>query len=265
MENNDTEKDLFRIQRMLEQVTGIQKTHRQLAAATGSRFNIFEILEKQKKEVAICRMMYELLSPDGSHGQGSCYLRLFFTHVLKQEVSETMLRTAVVYREYCTADNRRIDLVIETADRFIPIEVKIDAGDQPAQCADYYQEAVQSGKQVTLYYLTKYGDAPSEYSISRTHREQSAIETISFAAEIQNWLLACLQLPETIRLAPVREVLLQFVATVKAFTNQMEEKERMEIQDILMASADSMRSAVAIKQTVEAAQRAMLNRFFAAV
>lgn len=247
MENNDAEKDLFRIQRMLEQVTGIQKTHRQLAAATGSRFNIFEILEKQKKEIAICRMMYELLSPDGSHGQGSCYLRLFFTHVLKQEVSETMLRTAVVYREYCTADNRRIDLVIETADRFIPIEVKIDAGDQPTQCADYYQEAVQLGKQGTLYYLTKYGDAPSEYSISRTHREQSAIETISFAAEIQNWLLACLQLPETIRLAPVREVLLQFLATVKAFTNQMEKKECMEIQDILMASADNMRSAVAIK------------------
>lgn len=26
MENNDAEKDLFRIQRMLEQVTGIQKT-----------------------------------------------------------------------------------------------------------------------------------------------------------------------------------------------------------------------------------------------
>ncbi|TAH59676.1 MAG: hypothetical protein EWM50_07655 [Gottschalkiaceae bacterium] len=39
--------------------------------------------------------------------------------------------------EYPIDEDRRIDIVIACASRFIPIEVKIHARDQYSQCYDY--------------------------------------------------------------------------------------------------------------------------------
>ena len=68
-------------------------------------------------------------------------------------MSADELATARVYREYMIDENRRIDLVIETNRKFIPIEVKIFATDQPEQCFDYYQEAKQHMAEPVLFYF----------------------------------------------------------------------------------------------------------------
>ena len=70
----------------------------------GSYFNIFDILGVGHKEVRICMFLHELLSPKGSHGAGSIYLRAFVRDVL--QIDETIFKdaeydNAVVTKKVC--------------------------------------------------------------------------------------------------------------------------------------------------------------------
>ena len=122
---------------MLRQAAAISEKYELLRKETGSNFNIFEIANIATNEVKICRVIYELLSPLGCHYQGSIYLKLFMEKVLGIEnVDEAELKSAKVYRERVIKNDRRIDLLIETDKRMIPIEVKIYAKEQSDQCYD---------------------------------------------------------------------------------------------------------------------------------
>ena len=127
---------------LLNNVKAISEKYEFLRRETGGDFNIFEIANISTKEVAICRVLHDLLSPNGSHHQGDKYLKLFVANVLKlDDYAENGLANAKVYREYMTTAGRRIDLVIktETPSRFIPIEVKIYADEQEKQCKKVLQ------------------------------------------------------------------------------------------------------------------------------
>ncbi len=254
------------IQKLLQETAVIEKNYKLLEQKTGKTFNIFQICDIDKDEVKNCRLIYELLAQKGSHGQGSLYLKLFFDKVLKLPITDLELQKAVVYREYLTAANRRIDLVIETKTMFIPIEVKINAGEQENQCFDYYEEAKRYNKTVKMYYLTKDGSTPSEYSTGELLQDSEArIMTISFAEDILNWLSACLQQTVTIKLAPIREVLLQYMTAIRRFTNQMEDEQSVEIRELLMASPDNMRSAITIQNSLNDAKETLMRNLFQAI
>ena len=78
--------------------------------------------------------------------------------------SDEELNHAVVTTEYLIDRERRIDIVIELGQRFIPIEVKIYAGEQKSQCYDYYTFARTKDKNAKVVYLTLSGYFPSKYS-----------------------------------------------------------------------------------------------------
>lgn len=256
------------IQMLLQEITSVSKKYDLLNQRTGGYFNVFDIAGISSDEVMICRMIYELLSPEGSHCQGSLYLKLFFKHVLGQEMTGTEMGTARVYREYVIDEGRRIDLVIETSSRFIPIEVKIYSGDQDRQCCDYYREAEKHMQDPALYYLTRFGDNPSEQSaagLTRTATGYKEIIPISFANHILTWLGECVRQGATIKIAPVREILLQLTAVIRRFTNQVEDEKGMEIREILMASPENMKSAAAVQNSINEAKEALMLHFFQAV
>ena len=118
--------------------SAIQLNHDMASRAVGE-YNIFSVLEIQGKEVLTCRFLADLMNPRGQHGQGASFLRLFLDDVLGMPVnSEEELKDAVVTTEYLIDKERRIDIVIELGQRFIPIEVKIYEGEQKSQCYDYY-------------------------------------------------------------------------------------------------------------------------------
>ena len=137
-------------------------------------FNIFDICGISYDEVKVCRFLFELLNPKGRHLQGIKYLKLFFKEVLKYKVLPTddELRNAIVMREEYITNERRIDISIllnmNNIRYYIPVEVKIYAGDQEDQCYDYYQHSLKMNENDTeksfVYYLTPYGKYPSLYS-----------------------------------------------------------------------------------------------------
>ena len=244
------------IELLLHEISAISKKHDLINQKTGGYFNIFKITNIASDEVTICRVLYELLSPSGSHYQGTTYLKIFIEEVLKIEMSESELGSATVYREPWIDGNRRIDIVIRTKERFIPIEVKIYAEDQKNQCYDYYQKAINSN----LFYLTRFGDLPSEYSTNGLTDKE--ITAISFSDDILKWLENCLEQKETIKIAPIREVILQFMSAIRSFTNQMEDEKEMEIKDVIMKSPVNMRSAIAIESSVTECKRDLMGNFF---
>ncbi len=255
---------------LLSQITAISKRYDEIYKKTGGYFNIFEIANIESNEVTICRVLHEFLNPEGSHCQGFVYLKLFMNHVLKIEMSDYELARAKVHREYRISEDRRIDLVIETATRLIPIEVKIYAGDQSKQCYDYKKVAKNS----EVYYLTLSGNLPSPesaFELVAAYDEFGAlvsyenITLISFQADILTWLNKCLEVPETIRIASIREVLFQLIGTIRKLTNQMEEGKEMEMIKLLSASKEHMQAALEIESSLKQCKIEMIKKLLTAI
>lgn len=243
---------------LLYEIKAINDKYDLINKKTGGYFNIFEIANISTDEVIICRVIHELLSPNGKHYQGILYLRTFIKEVLKIDMSDNEIATANVYREYKTKERRRIDLVIETKKYFIPIEVKIYAGEQKDQCVDYSKYSSNAN----LYYLTRFGDLPSEYS---TLGVVNTITPISFETDILKWLDTCLTEKDTIKIAPIREIILQLVSTIRSFTNKMEDEKVMEIKNLIMKSPEHMRSANDISIQIEQCKKDMMKKLLEAI
>lgn len=159
-------------------------------------FNIFNVLGIQDKEVIICRLLGELLNPIGTHDMNSAPLKLFLVKVLKvdDETDESINNADVVLEEHiqCPNDssdsNRRVDIVIHTAIRDYPIEVKLWADDQPRQLSDYYHYYYsRNPKNEHIYYLTPDRHEPSNDSRQDLELGKQII-ILSFDDEIDDWL-----------------------------------------------------------------------------
>lgn len=255
---------------MLRQAAAISEKYELLRKETGSYFNIFEIADIATKEVKICRVIYELLSPLGCHYQGHVYLKIFMETVLGIEnIDEDELKSAKVFRERVIDEKRRIDLLIETNKRIVPIEVKIYAKEQADQCYDYYEYALKFNKKIAprLFYLTREGNEPSKDSAegltcSGDKHSSSNIICISFAQDILRWLELCIKETETWKLAPIREILAQLMLTIRRFTGQMDDRERKELISLLRSSATFMYGADKIQGVISEAKRALMMDLF---
>lgn len=243
---------------LLSNVNSILKKYDALNQKTGRYFNIFEITNIATDEVKICRVIYELINPKGKHFQTEAYLKLFFRDVLKlDEFNENDYKNAKVSREKLIKDDRRIDLYIKIADKHIPIEVKIDAKDQKLQCYDYYKNDARNSN---VFYLTKYGNNPSKESLGELDIKK--VTSISFENEILIWLENCLKLIETIKIPPIREIIIQLISTIRKFTGKIEEDAEVEITKLLMKTPENMESAVEIGKLIDKCKTAKLKEIF---
>lgn len=249
------------IQALLNEVTSIADKYNTIAQATGSRFNMFELTNVAENEVRMCRVLTDLLDPNGTNCQGRIYLDLFFDIVLRRTKP---LNNINVKREVVIDGDRRIDIVIEYDNCLIPIEVKINAGDQPNQLYDYSKRSkVVDG--VKVYYLTKFGTDPSENSCCSSSKdgklEIDDVGCISWSYDILKWIDACISHYNTYTRTPIREILIQFAAVIRKFTEQLEENEKMEIEKLLLESPKNMKSAYAITAALEGAELTLWHQF----
>lgn len=212
------------------------------------RFNVFKILDVETDERKICRFLCGILSPAEALGNGflsrEFFLKSFVKKVLKLDIPDYKLEKAEVCREYLTENGRKIDIVIRSkAFRlFIPIEVKIWAWDLNRQCRDYYDEAKKHDADAKIFYLTPNGKLPSPESADGVPTEN--MKCISFENDIYDWISYCICQSEVIRNAPLREVLLQFAATVKKFTEHTKEEQlKMEIAELIGKSTENLKAA----------------------
>ena len=251
------------IEKLLTEVKGIVEKHKKVDEMTGKNFNIFKVCEIDEKEVLICRFIYQLINPKGLHNQGDAFLRKFITDVLggvisdsdgkddseRLVITENELLNVKVYKEFVINNNRRIDLFIETNEHTIPIEVKIFAGDQENQCNDY----LKYSKNSKLYYLTLFGDPPSDYSYNYNNiKEKSVnfedeldqkiedikdeISCISFRDHIVPWIEDCIKDINIIDKKQIVDNLMQFLNAVRGLCNMGDNDLNNNLKDILEES-----------------------------
>lgn len=256
------------INELLELVKEIQKNIEEEQQKTAAGFNVFELVGIETKEVAMCRVLYGFLCPDGMHKRKTLFLKNFMEEVLELEIEEDELATAVVRKEQLIDEQRRIDLAIETKNRFIPIEVKIYAKDQYHQCLDYYtfacnkNKAKECQKEWHIYYLTLTGYKPSKSSIGDNKECDENLRLISWEKSIYQWIVKLLDETEIKRLPNIYEVLSQFGDSVLKICGKSEQKVCREVADMLKNNVENMKAAKVVVESYQTASTDFLRHFF---
>lgn len=245
---------------LLEKTSIISERYNLISKETGKEFNIFEIMHTDTDEVRLCRVLSELIDPQGKHCLGRLYLDLFLKIVLK--IEPQLIKNPIIEREKVIDELRRIDICINDNTKenplCIPIEVKINADDQKEQLYDYSKKSLGLNE-IKVYYLTKYGDKPSDYS--RYMLSENEIGCISWDKDIIDWLEACICNRLTISRAPIREILQQFEMTILKFTQQTEGAELMETVKILVENQEDFINAEKIVNALATARNNLWKDF----
>jgi hypothetical protein len=136
--------------------------------------------------------------------------------------------------------------VIEDGSIFVPIEVKIRAGEQENQIKDYaaYSQKKNRDKHVPVLYLTPEGK-PSETADGNEYIR------LTFNKDILIWLERCLKANETENTPPVREVVKQLITTIRSIIGYSEdEKMNKAILDLIIQSDETVRAAAEIEHAL---------------
>ncbi|NPA37952.1 MAG: PD-(D/E)XK nuclease family protein [Chlorobi bacterium] len=240
---------ILKIKHLLENVSAITKKHEEIAKITGQNFNVFNVLGLSINEVRThSAFIAELLNPNGSHGQGNIFLKLFvkmlteningkdFAFDVDNDVRvETERYTGRINEEF--TEGGYIDIIVENPkSTAIIIENKIYAEDQRNQLLRYYNYGKRNYNDYTLIYLTLYGNDASEYSAGD---KKSGIDyhNLSYKTNITEWLELCKR--ESVNNPILRETIEQYIYLIKQLTSQaMSNIEKDEIIDLLKTNPE---------------------------
>lgn len=139
-------------------------------------------------ENTISNIISFFLDPNQTHGQGDVFLKDFCEHNCKDlnmyQIQDK--KKVVVSNQFWTDKRRPIDFVVQISNNYIGFENKIwGAPDQPDQVNDYLEDlkkkAEQSNGKYLLFYLSPYGDEPSDLSWGKS-KNDAHLRVLSFSS-----------------------------------------------------------------------------------
>ena len=205
----------------------------------GEDFNIFQIMHMESDEVYThSAILAELLNPKGSHGCKDLFLRFFLEMLPSQfeqpfDTQNAETEVEFVIGEISEEEGGRMDILVHSGNQAIIIENKIYASDQTNQLLRYHNYAQQKygNKQYKLLYLTLYGKHPSDSSTGNKIKENEDFYCISYASDIKQWILLCLE--KAVQKPLVREILIQYLNLLNNLTHQnMENSVKKELEKL---------------------------------
>ena len=171
------------------------EAQRRLDRVAATRFSVFHYFKENENLVS--GIFADLLRPDGSHGQGTAFLRLFLEEIDRGEASGIRriscygpLEQCSVYTEYPTDRGRRIDIVLKLRDMWIGVENKPWAFEQRDQLQDYLVFLQRwRDDQACVLYLS--GDGTD----AQTIKDKDHYLTIPYGAKdgpsVAHWVAEC--------------------------------------------------------------------------
>lgn len=203
----------------------------------GDFFNIFSILNVERKEIRHSAFLSALLNPNSEHGLGNLFLSDFIKNIVQKHKINFEWDCNDVYvntEEPTEKKNGRMDIYMESKGKIIIIENKIDAKDGENQLICYENHARTKGKNHCLLYLTLNGICASEISTNSKNKKLRAKKDyfpISYKDDILPWLERCL---EIVALYPkVRETIAQYIDLIKKLTNMDNNMDKIILNRIL--------------------------------
>lgn len=243
------------MQDLLNRISSIVQKFEQMDLDSGSRFNVFSILNLTTDEVRLhSKFIAELLNPNGSHGQGAVFLKIFVDEI---SVTEFSCESASVYVEKRIEKNEDswgyIDIFIDDYQgNSIIIENKIYAYDQKDQILRYY-----NFRKENVYYLNLFGTEPSKESYGNLKINEH-FKIISYKDHIISWLEKCRK--EAVEIPLVREGISHYINLIKLLTGQSNSHAmEREIIDLITSSSQNLKSALAIEPAVIAGAKTKIQ------
>lgn len=189
-----------------------QRHAAELARATGEHFNIFKILRVGHLEVTThSPMLAQLLNPQGVHGQGATFLRLFLDCFNIDGFDAGSARVKMEHHIGSVTEDSggRIDILVQDGrGEVILIENKIYAADQSNQMTRNRNYDARAH----LFYLTLDGRDPVN------PQAVPGLRCISYASDVLSWLKDCRK--EAACVPTVRETLSQYIHLLQELTDQ---------------------------------------------
>lgn len=208
---------------LLHHARGLVGHEKEIERATASRFNLFHIFGVGHYEVSPhSPLLANLLDPQGSHGQGSVFLKRFidseairkapgFPTDFHADSAVVQCEVSIGYRTETTGG--RLDILITDKNgRKLAIENKIHAAEQHNWVERYLNFLKNDG---CLIYLTKFGEDPTQ---AFTENLRHKVHCISYAETIKGWLENCRKEAATVPI--VRESLTQYIHLINDLTHQ---------------------------------------------
>ncbi len=170
----DRRRRLHFFARLSPRLEAARALERELDRHLARRFNVFDYLSTD--EVALSRIIADLLDPGARHGQATRFLRVLLDELTeidgRPEPDAGMVKGIHVVTERVIADGRRLDVSVEIpgTDRpyCLAIENKPYADDQRNQVRDYLCFLQRTyPDRFLLIYLSPTGQGPSRWSLPR--------------------------------------------------------------------------------------------------
>lgn len=243
------------IKNLLQKVSAISKKYEDIAKITGENFNIFKVMDMQSNEVNLhSSFIAELLNPEGSHGQGNAFLKLFTKQCeienfnIENAIAEVEKYIGEINEDY--TEGGRIDIIIEdNKKRKIIIENKIYAKDQKNQLLRYYNYDTNAD----IFYLTLYGEVPSDYSIGEGGLKMEDVKLLSYSQDVKSWLEECKK--EAVNFPILRETITQYIHIIKYLTGQtMNQQIEKQIINIIALTPDNIKNSIDICSNINNAK-----------
>lgn len=246
---------------LIQTITSLRKQYDRVAQATGEKFNIFKVLNLATNETRThSAFLAELLDPNGSHGKGPIFLKLFLSQAgitgFDCETAEVAIErpTGKIDEDYLTGG--RVDILIhDNYGRGIIIENKIHARDQKNQILRYYAFAKDNfSRQFWVVYLNLQGQYPTLWSIGNGQNFQREVSQdlycISYRHHIIEWLTLCLK--ELVSHPLLRETVTQYINLLKELTGQTMTNQLTEevLREILRGGGESIKGVCEITNTI---------------
>ncbi|MBW4048760.1 MAG: PD-(D/E)XK nuclease family protein [Proteobacteria bacterium] len=211
-------------------------------------------------ENALSAIFAEMLRPEGSHGQGQTFLRLFLETVGLDTLSPPP--AVDVETESQANGQRRIDIVVR-ADKFvIVIENKPWAWDQDDQLRDYaafVRSLPGVGENWWMVYLSN--REPEERSL-RAHERKVMVEDghlveVDFR-QVAAWVEACAKETRALRVRVFLEELGKFVR--HDINGELQLNEDEEVKKVALASSESIESTMALTRAMSGVRIELLRQ-----
>lgn len=238
-------------------------------------FNVFEAFRIEHSELAWSAWIAYLLNPQGNHGCGDIFLRLFLKHVSLPEDYVKVAHGKIVEKEIGQIDKKyesggRIDIIVHDPDvnKAIIIENKIFADDQEKQLYRYYKYAnigEEKFNDSRIFYLTLLKSKPSKTSIKGDDKnigEKGELQEgkhffcISYIDDIKTWLETCMA--ECDKSKPVRSIIEQSITMIDSMCRQtvVDEEFRDKVEEVLNANGKT-----SIERRLEVLKKVKIDKY----
>lgn len=252
------------ITNLLNKAWQIAKYYNEIDRFSGAKFNVFKVIGLTSNEVRVhSRFLSEMLTPQGSHGQGDLFLKLFIEQLNLGEFSSSTAN--VIVEKYIGLKNGegpdakggRIDILIDdTKGNTIVIENKIYASDQKDQLIRYKNE-YPDGK---LLYLTLDGKEATEGSAHHLVAGED-YDCVSYQEHILRWLERCQE--KSVSKPLLREGIAHYIELIKYLTNQTSNKKMStDIIKIIIQSPENIETASTLEQNFKGVKAEIQKKFW---